>query len=164
MMASVIAGIQVEFGLRNVLEPDARAESRGVELRIHPTFRLEEMRIPVSSDCPFHEGKRALVPVSGPESTFEELMNRERADAVLLDWPICVQARCLDCTAEWAPMLRLAVLRRKGKCPACGSANLLELQSLQAVTRDSAWVQRTPSELQLPANHLYNLQPRQNPQ
>jgi molybdopterin/thiamine biosynthesis adenylyltransferase len=162
MMASVIGGIQVELGLRNCFQVGTEQSCRGVELRIHPEFRLEEIRIPVSADCPFHQARPLLVAPARQDSTFEDLMNQEAADVVLLDWPVCVSARCLDCETEWAPMLRLAPLRRNGKCPACSSSKLLELQHLRTIPRESAWARHTPSELQLPTNHLYSLHPRPN--
>jgi len=159
-MAGMVGCMQVEFGLRTYFasrdgQPTA---SRSLEVQIHPVRRMEEFAIPVSSDCPFHRREGALCPLPHEGATFEELLNSARADTVVLDWPICVKARCQDCGGEWPANVRLAVLRRRGRCPACGSRNVLELETIRAIGRQSAWLRRTPAALQLPADHLYSLE------
>jgi len=159
-MAGIVGCMQVEFGLRTYFaftdgQPTA---SRSLEIQIHPARRTEEFVIPVSSDCPFHHGEGALRPLPRQNATFEELLNSAGANTVVLDWPICVKARCLDCGREWPANLRLAALRRRGRCPACGSRDVLELETIRTIGRDSTWLQQTPSAGNCNADHLYSLE------
>ena len=168
-MAGITASLAVELGLRRFFETDIETKnntppcSRSFEIEIHPTRRMEEFTIPVSADCPFHHCDEILSALPAEDSTFEELLNRAGGEAVILDWPVCVGARCTDCGHQWAPMLRLAALRRRGRCLACGSRHLLELDAVRVIGRDSAWRQKPPAALQLPADHLYSVQRRHTP-
>jgi len=158
-VAGVVGCVQVELGLRSYFDfKDGRsAAARSLEIQIHPARRMDEFSIPVSTDCPFHHCEGALIPLPRGNATFEELLDSAGAQAVVLDWPICVEARCMDCGREWPANLRLAALRRRGRCPACGSRNVLELQTIRTIGRESAWLRQTPSALQLPADHLYSV-------
>jgi molybdopterin/thiamine biosynthesis adenylyltransferase len=158
-MAGIVGAIQVEVGLRSLFQAEngTPASSRSLEIQIHPARRMEDFAIPVSTDCPFHRDETYLTALPRPDATFEELLNTARADTVLLDWPICVEARCMDCEKLWSPMQRLAALRRRGGCPVCGARKILELETIRAIGRDSSWLKVTPSALQLPADHLYSV-------
>jgi molybdopterin/thiamine biosynthesis adenylyltransferase len=159
-MASIVAGIQVETGIRyflNARDGTARS-SRSFEIQIYPSYRMDQFTIPVSVDCPFHCVQRSRHPLPRPEATWEELLEHTRGEAVILDWPMCVEARCSACAKEWMPMLRLGVFRRRASCPACGASDVLEMQTIRTIARDSPWLRRTASELQLPADHLYCVQ------
>jgi len=168
-MAAIVASLQVELGLRAFFDTqsdtikDRSSCSRSFEIEIHPARRLEEFSIPVSADCPFHQCDEILSALPAQNSTFEELFNNAGGEAVVLDWPICVEARCTECGHQWPPMLRLAALRRRGRCPACGSSQVLELEIIYAIGRDSPWRQKPPAALQLPADHLYSVQRRHTP-
>jgi molybdopterin/thiamine biosynthesis adenylyltransferase/DNA-directed RNA polymerase subunit RPC12/RpoP len=163
-MAGIVGGIQVELGLRNHFEekPGIPKQARSFEIQIHPARRIDEFVIPVSAECPFHHCEEQLYPMPRPDATFEELLDATAGEAVILDWPICVEARCSDCGRAWSPMLRLAALRRKGRCPACGSRQVLEMQTIRTVVRESPWLQQAASALQLPADHLYSVQRRRS--
>ncbi len=158
-MAGVVGGIQVEVGLRNLFQAKQghSESSRSLDIQIHPARRMEDFAIPVSSDCPFHQQEMCLKTLPHPDATFAELLDAARADTVLLDWPICVEAKCMACGKLWSPMQRLAVLRRRGCCPVCGTRKTLEVQTIRAIGRDSSWLRATPSALQLPADHLYSV-------
>jgi molybdopterin/thiamine biosynthesis adenylyltransferase/DNA-directed RNA polymerase subunit RPC12/RpoP len=158
-MAGIIGCMQAELGLRSYFDSQdgQAAGSRSFEVQLHPIRRIEEFAIPVGSDCPFHHYDGILRPLPRGDATFEELLDSAGAEAVVLDWPICVEARCLDCGKEWPANLRLAALRRRGRCPACESRDILELKTLRTIGRESAWLRQKPSALQLPADHLYNL-------
>jgi hypothetical protein len=121
---------------------------------------MEDFAIPVSADCPFHQDETHLKALPRPDATFEELLDATGGDTVLLDWPVCVEAKCMKCEKRWPPMKRLAVLRRGGSCPACGASSILELQTIRAIGRDSSWLREVPSALQLPADHLYTVSTR----
>jgi len=159
-MASIIAAMQVEIGLHSVFAAQSGVSCGcfSVELDIHPTHRISEFKVPVSSDCPFHQSAGSLHAMPSENTTFQELLDHTASDALLLDWPICTHAKCVACERTWSPMQRLAVLRRKGQCPACHSRQILEQQIIRSIGRGSAWLHHTPSTLQLPAEHLYSVQ------
>lgn len=158
-MAGVTGCIQVELGLRWFFQSDedVQQSARSVEIQIHPARRMEEFTIPVSADCPFHDFQEWLHPLTRGDCTFGQLLDDSGSDGVILDWPICVDAKCMDCGEQWAPMLRLAALRRRGRCPKCGSSKILELQTIRDIARGSSWISQKPAALQLPANHLYSV-------
>jgi len=160
-MAGIVACIQVEFGLRQFFQHEPAASARSIEIQIHPARKLEEFLIPVSAECPFHGFEESLRPLPHAGCTFEQLLNSAHSDALILDWPVCVDARCLECGAQWAPMLRLAALRRRGRCTKCGSRAILELQTIRDIARGSSWLSHTPAALQLPPDHLYSMRPPQ---
>jgi hypothetical protein len=164
-MASAVAAMQVEFGLRSFFgerpatfgEPPSTAiESRSWEVRLHPQASMTEFWSPVSESCPFHDwGEQRMFRSPDPEVTIQELLAGANADDLLLDWPICTKAECLSCQHEWSPMLRLARMRLGARCPVCGSGNVLEVETTRSVGRDSPFVHFRPSALGLPLDHLY---------
>jgi molybdopterin/thiamine biosynthesis adenylyltransferase len=160
-MAAIVGALQVEAGLRHLLEPRETSSSqvsRSVEIRVHPHMRLQEFTTEVSVACPFHRvDRRDLVPMPDSRTTFGEFLIATRASGVVLDWPICLRARCLSCEAEWTGHSRLATLRRRGSCRSCGSTSLLELDVVRAVERDSPLAALAPTDLGLPADHRYRL-------
>ena len=160
-MAALVAAMQVEIGLRALLETwDGRlSAARSVEIRLHPKYRLDEFRTDVSTACLFHDIDRtALYPMPVPQSTFGDLLARTGAESVTLEWPICVLARCPACGAEWAPMQRLATLRRRGRCAACGTTSVLEVETLRVITAESRWAATTAEQLGFSAEHRFRLQ------
>ena len=162
-MAAIIGSLQVDFGLHSLFEMQSSppATCRSIEVDIHPAREIREFTIPVSADCPFHEPSESLHAMSqGPkgEETFEDLLDRASSDLVMLDWPICTGAMCVVCEKSWSPMQRLAALRRRGQCLACGSRNVVEQKVVRSIGRDSIWLRSTPSTLKLPAKHLYSVQ------
>jgi len=159
-MASVVAAMQVELGLRYLFEDRSQTtvESRSLEVRLHPTASMTEYRTRVSESCPFHECTEGeLIESSDPQATIEEVLNQAAADFLVLDWPICTKAECLSCHHQWLPMQRLAAIRRRGHCPACGSGNLLELETVRTIGRDSRFLRLRPQALGLPIDHLFTL-------
>jgi molybdopterin-synthase adenylyltransferase len=157
-MAGIVGSLQVELGFRTLFAANdgISTKSRSYEIHIHPARKMEEFLVPVSVDCPFHHDE-PLIPLPIESSTFEDLIGMVNGEAVILDWPICVEARCADCGKQWQPMLRLAALRRKARCAGCGSGRVLELQTIRTIDRTSPWLHQTPSALQLPPDHLYNV-------
>lgn len=159
-MASVVAALQVEDGLRNVFEQreTTSVKSHTLEIRLDPERWLGEFTTSVSADCPFHEPTRSkLIPLPHPQSTIRELLDSAASDHLLLDWPLCMEAKCLVCEHKWQPRLRLAAFRRYGSCPSCGSKTILEVETIRSMGRDSVLLDLPASALQLPVDHLYTV-------
>jgi molybdopterin-synthase adenylyltransferase len=166
VMAAVVGSLQVEIGLRQVLfpGPDASLAGTSFEVELHPTPKLETLRIRLSPACPFHTHPGVLLgsPGTGAGTTIRALLDaasvRGLSDAVLvLDWPVCARAQCLECGHSWSPMRRLAAFRRSGRCPRCASARFREEATVATVGRDSQWAGLSLAELGLPERHLYTL-------
>jgi len=164
-MAAIVGALQVELGLRGLLNADDRpAEASVVEISLDPAPRLERLGIRPSCSCPFHykTGRRVVAPKRGTQTTVEELLGSVEAGgahpaALVLDWPVCARARCAQCGFIWAPMRRLAWVRRFGGCPACRHQEFGALEVIRAVARDSPWAAYTLSELGLPEHHLHTV-------
>jgi hypothetical protein len=154
-MAAITGSLQVELGLRWFMQN--LSESTTFEISLDGEPRSSTFRTPRSEACPLHEhmgARRCALPHAG--ATFDELFDSiHGSDRVVLDWPVAVRVRCLACGVEWAPMRRAAVVRQGGVCPSCGSRNILELESVRVVERDSPWSHLTPAVLGLPEDHRY---------
>jgi molybdopterin/thiamine biosynthesis adenylyltransferase len=162
-MASVVGALQVEFGLRNLFQQQEKVPvtSHTLEIRLDPEKWLTEFTTAVSSDCPFHEqDSETMLPLPNPVCTIKELLDGAGADHLILDWPLCMEAKCLSCEHKWQPKLRLAALRRHGACPACGSKSILETESVRTIGHNSALLNHPVAALQLPLDHLYTVQRR----
>jgi molybdopterin-synthase adenylyltransferase len=166
VMAAVVGSLQVEIGLRQVLapEPDASLAGMSFEVQLHPTPKLETHQIRLSTACPFHTHPGVLLgsPETGAGTTIRALLDAASvhglSDAVLvLDWPVCARARCLECGHSWSPMRRLAAFRRSGCCPLCASVRVREEATIATIGRDSQWAGLSLAELGLPKRHLYTL-------
>jgi len=160
-MAAIVAAMQVEAGIRHVVESrgDTPVRSNTIEIRLHPQAGITEFTTEASVACPFHGSDRDMRrAMAGPDATFGDLLISTGAACIVLDWPICVNARCLDCGRVWSPNLRLATLRRRGRCPGCGSPRVLELETLRSIDAESPWARVPPTSLGLPAEHLHRLQ------
>jgi molybdopterin-synthase adenylyltransferase len=168
MMAAVVGALQVELGLRRLLETQQLGESSAstVEIVLDPFPRLDVFSMSVSQNCPFHGTGRAGCRVSAPASTIVRSLLDGMAPgaagdglaALVLDWPICTSALCAGCGHRWSPMMRLAALRRSGACPRCGSHRVIEEETLRAIEPGSQWAHRTLKDLGLPEAHLHWVQ------
>lgn len=159
MMAAIVGAMQVEFGLRALLE-GRRDEGFTTELAVGPVPQLDRFTLHVSNSCPFHERSHVLVAAPQDHSTtvWDLLESVEGSDPVLvLDWPVCTSASCADCGHKWAPRERLAAFRRRTSCPACRSANVREEETIRSITRHSSWASTTLADLGLPSRHLYTV-------
>jgi adenylyltransferase/sulfurtransferase len=169
-MAAIVGAIQVELGLRRLGGPEnATAEAITVQISVETLPKLEVFRIPLSRTCPFHTPAVSVVLVPGhaSETTVEELLDLAAGGShnhavLVLDWPLCVRARCLGCGCVWTPMMRLAAFRRCGRCPRCGSRQNVEEESVRSVERHSKWAERTIAGLGLPENHLHSVRVDKN--
>lgn len=166
-MASIIAGLQIDLGLRLALTaaehpPQARAWELSLPL---PDTAWHSFDIPRSADCPWHGTNDALtlipLPMNVPlnESLMQHKISGSHPPVLQLDWPLCVKARCATCQHLWSPMLRLATLRRRATCPACGASRLDSIDSLSQVAQGDALASLTPHQLNLPPDHLFTLTP-----
>ena len=102
VMASIVAGLQAEIALSYIHE-SAQAFSLRIDLDQAPL--LQTIRHSRSIDCPFHQ---------------------EVAGEI---FPLCTVAECSDCGSQFSPGRRVAWVRRRGVCPACGSSALIPLES-----------------------------------
>lgn len=158
-MAAIFGALQVDFGLRCLLDlkqqPSTSAAAT-IEIRLDKHAELTRFATHISPGCPLHglaTQSDACLPY--PQATARELLDAQNAEAIELDWPICVSARCTRCGKDWQPMRRVAWLRRFGACPECGSRQILENENLSFFDRNSHWADVPMIHLGLPSDHLY---------
>ena len=115
-MAAMIGSMQVEIGLKHLLEQrrTGTSGSFSIDVSLAAPIRMESIEVKRSASCPFHdESAGTLVPASG-DATFRDILGSLDAPAagfqpvVLLDWPICTRAVCEDCGNHWEPFRRAA--------------------------------------------------------
>src|SRR5262249_28338069 len=129
MMASIVAALQVDFGLRELGRSQNTAYT--VNLDFEGTPHVGRVRHPRAGSCPFHEPLGSRMPASRQCTAHDLLRNCERNEAVLLDWPICTECTCNVCGHCWRPMRRTAEVRRLGRCPACGSDRVTPSETIE---------------------------------
>lgn len=153
-VAAMTAGLQVEMGLRWLAR--GRGEAGSIEFSLEGSRRMEEVSLSPNAACPFHgAGASGWRRCPG---RFEEALQGD--EEICWEWPVCVRARCQECRQEWRPRLRVARLRKEGRCPRCGSRRILEIENLASVWRGSEWAQSAPAEVGLPPEHLYSIRKR----
>jgi adenylyltransferase/sulfurtransferase len=153
-MSAVIGAMQVELGLRRLLE-DYRA-SQTARIELHPSPGLEIIAHVRSPSCPFHSESGASVVSGSNDRTFGDLMGAE-GQVIELDWPVCVRARCQNCKLDYQPLIRLGRFRKEGVCPSCGSHKVAEQEVLRRIPAGSRWASLRPCDFSLPAGHLYTV-------
>jgi DNA-directed RNA polymerase subunit RPC12/RpoP len=165
IMASAIAAMQVEIGLRcHFSRPEDASMGSAWRLTLHPGPTLESATFERSSTCPLHEptsvmrAVRELPHLRSADCSvarlFEELGVGE---AVLrLDWPVTISASCSGCGHRWEPFVRRAAFRRIA-CPACGHRDIVELGVVTTVQRGSAGYERPLAMLGQPDAHIYEV-------
>ncbi|HKF22429.1 MAG TPA: ThiF family adenylyltransferase [Candidatus Angelobacter sp.] len=166
-MASIVGALQVDFGLKCLHELAHRDQenendrpARTIEISLGSTTVVRRFATPLSKGCPFHEAAQAQrFALPHPRASARELLDSEGAETVDLDWPICTEARCLDCGSGWQPMRRVAWLRRRGACPHCTSHRILENEVISTLNLNSRWIDTPLVELGLPDHHLYAIGP-----
>jgi molybdopterin-synthase adenylyltransferase len=156
-MSAMIGALQVELGLRGLLQPPAGAFTVELSLTEVPALRQYELR--QAKNCPFHQAPGMLVTPCSESGTIHELLDQTGlADPVLvLDWPVCACARCITCGAEFLPMRRLADFRKRSRCPRCGARDLQEMETVYSVNRSSRWAGHRPADLGLPPSHMFSI-------
>jgi adenylyltransferase/sulfurtransferase len=165
--AAIGGSMQVETGLRMLfdLRCGLPAGAESLELELGPEPRLARFRVPLSVTCPFHEevSVNSVIQPAGSGGTVRQLLSsvvpRDSGNPMLvLDWPICVLARCRICGGSWRPMKRLSSLRRSVVCPECGSKELMIERSIYRIGYDSDLLDHRLGELGLPDRNLYTVQ------
>jgi len=163
-MAAIVGALQVDFGMRRVLQPALdKSGAHSLELFLDPVLKLDSLLVGRSKTCPFHSGSDDLILTPSPASaaTVRELLDsvagRPKEAELVLDWPICARARCVQCGLVWSPMMRLARLRRSGVCPTCAGRRIAELEIIRSVGDSSKWIDYKLAELGQPDNHLYSI-------
>jgi adenylyltransferase/sulfurtransferase len=159
IMSGVVAAMQLELGLRQLwAETGQPRQSYSVNVELYPNLSFTQFEIPLSRECPFH-GDASLGTARSPglRSTVQQLLDSAQATALILDWPICISAECLDCGRQWRPLQRLAALRRRGCCPGCGGQRILEREVARTIPAHSPLSSEQLSALKLPADHLFTV-------
>ena len=157
----VETGLRLLWGLREGLPPCAQS----VEMALGAAPRLTSFRIPLSPGCPFHEGipENCVLQAASSNITVRALLSlaagsRAGDPALVLDWPLCISARCQACGHRWPAMKRLAVLRRQGVCPECLSRRLVAERSVHRIGCDSDLADHSLAGLGMPDRHLYTIE------
>jgi adenylyltransferase/sulfurtransferase len=155
-MSAIIGALQADTGVRHYLEHASAASA--LELTLVPVPRLESFSLPLSPACPFH-GPAAppLLPAGDLSRSVRQFFldaGSTPGACLLLDWPICVDARCRACLHRWSPFLRSAKFRRHAVCPSCASRDILELAAIRSIGPASPWSDLTLLDLGLPEQHL----------
>lgn len=153
-VAAVVGALQVETALR------PPGEACSMEVRLTPERVVETVRLARAEACPFHVAEERLV-----DATAEKIGDllagaaalSEGEPVLLLDWPVCVDALCLECGRKWHPMRRVGWVRRRGACPHCGSRRVRDLETITRVAQDSVWAAAAFAELGLARNHLHTI-------
>jgi adenylyltransferase/sulfurtransferase len=164
-MAAIIGSMQVEIGLKHLLEQrrSGAASSFSIDLSLSTPIAMNSIEVKQSPSCPFHQEPQNVLVSAPAAANFHDILASaevpfpEARPVVLLDWPICTQAECEDCGRRWEPFRRAAALRRSGRCPHCQSRRVREHETMQRIDANSAWAARTPSELGLPTSHLHTI-------
>lgn len=170
LMASAVAALQVETGLRRRFEDGGRASEKGhpqegqaLRLMFHPHPLMEELRFERNPDCPLHEGApvskqiRVLEERRSDTVTLNELLGLAGPGAALrLDWPLLLRARCRGCGRIWNPMRRRLLALSQG-CPNCRSLQIAELCCVDRLEAGSELAARSLSEIGLPTSHIHEL-------
>jgi hypothetical protein len=155
-MAALIGALQADTGLRLFLGSASAASA--LELTLAPVPRLQSFRLPLSPACPFHAPAAPPLLAAGDRrrSVRQFLLDSGAPprSSLVLDWPVCVDARCRACLHRWAPFLRSAKFRRHALCPSCASRDILELAVVRAISPTSPWCDLTLADLGVPEHHL----------
>ncbi len=163
MMASIIASLQVDYGLRELWRGTMDAGARHAEMTGGFTVNLDLMhRNSIecvthhrAGACPFHEPCVRRVEARPDQTPAEILGELDDNHALLLDWPLCVRCRCRACGYHWRPVQRAALVRRRGRCPACGLDGVEPLETVSLIRREEHWAEMPFSALGLPDRHLH---------
>ena len=142
VMASSIAALAVDVGLRHLLERDTAAaqEAFALELTlIGASSHMKTHQLSRSTTCPWHDPslRSSLREITGPADTVAAMLEQHQASSLVLEWPLVRRARCLHCGYESAPLLRVARFRAHALCDRCGAPNLLPIDTISEVHRNS---------------------------
>jgi len=161
ILASAVAAMQVEIGLRFERAATRAALGFAHRLTLHPGPTLEMSTIERSPSCPLHQAESIISSVEergGQASrvcTPADLLDNG-SSVLTLDWPVTALAECEACGHSWEPMVRRARFRSM-QCPACSSSTLIERQVLTAIPATGAWSGRSLLNLGLPVGHIHEV-------
>ena len=151
-LASVVAALQVEIGLRSLELGTTECSSTSIVLEPAPV--IDRIVHPRSHACPWHGPLLRRVSAAGVESPAALLARLSEAATLVLDYPICTGAQCQKCGYNWQPMHRLQRFRRSADCPRCGST-AEPIEVLTAIDQETGWASRPFRELGLPEHHRF---------
>jgi adenylyltransferase/sulfurtransferase len=167
LMASVVAAMQVEVGLRHVLsESSSRSEGKSIRVSLAPEPSMECFSFSASPSCSLHAAKIDDV-IQLSESRSDSISVAElilaakdgsgSEDGMLcLDWPLVVEASCDVCDSVWKPMLRRTRFQRGANCPSCGK-NGTEREVITSIDLSSPWASAKLTQLGLPQRHIHEV-------
>lgn len=123
-----------------------------------PQPSAETVQLTRSETCPWHDAEAAeLVSLPWKVPLRDSLTLLAPARQVLLDWPVCTEAVCEACGRHSEPFQRVAVVRRRLRCPHCGAAALQPLLTVDRIRAADPLAACSPRQLGQPARHLYRL-------
>jgi molybdopterin/thiamine biosynthesis adenylyltransferase len=155
-MASIVAGLQIDLGLRLHLTPQSHLQARAWELSLPlPETTWTSFTIPRSADCPWHDPDPDLTLAALPMDV--PMRESLGTDTLELDWTLCLRARCATCRHLWSPLVRVAILRRHTTCPHCHGTHPHPIETLTTLHPTHPVALHTPAQLNLPQNHLFTL-------
>ncbi|HLJ88273.1 MAG TPA: ThiF family adenylyltransferase [Candidatus Angelobacter sp.] len=136
-MASIVGGMQVEIGFGALREQeDAESPARGsYSLSSYVFSSYASSSYSLSMDFSSLEPVRRLTHARSTACPFHGEVSGD-----LLSFPVCTLALCETCGSEFKANHRIAWLRRRGICPACGSKDL----TVVASQRNRAASERNP--------------------
>ena len=149
--AAIVAALQVEIALGDQEEAFA--------LEMDAGFHVRRLALPQAALCPFHDAPARLLPV-GEGMTFQQALDAARVPSpwrIPLDWPVALTATCRACGHSPPTPQRVDRLRRT-PCPACGATAVEPSAVVRVITADGPDAARRPSDLGLPARHLYTVE------
>ncbi len=155
VMASSIAALAVDVGLRHLLDQKAAGlaqDAFALELTLTgASSHTNTHRLLRSTTCPWHDPslRSSLREIAGNSATVADLLDELHASSLDLEWPLVRRARCLECGNETEPLLRVARFRTQSSCTICGSNHLLPIETISEVRRDSREAAMTLADLGL---------------
>jgi molybdopterin/thiamine biosynthesis adenylyltransferase len=159
----IVGGGQAETGVRLILDnlhgdPAAVAVTTTWRVSIAGFPRGDTYTADRRTDCPFHKAEGKDERVAGPWRTgvpVEKWLSAAGAQhGVMLDWPLCVEARCTGCGVRSNPFRFLSVVRWHMRCVECGG-QLAALTSLRALKPGDDWQRKPLESLGLSPHHWY---------
>jgi molybdopterin-synthase adenylyltransferase len=158
-----VARKEVTMGLELLSAPNGRNEFESISFslsRCDLSDDWEAISHHRSACCPFHEPQSARARVKTGDDTIARLLERTGASSVVLDWPICLEARCRLCSTVCRSRFRMAEFWSQAKCPNCLSMELTPIVVLHEIDSHSHWSQLSLDTFGITDKHLLQIKRR----
>jgi molybdopterin/thiamine biosynthesis adenylyltransferase len=120
-------------------------------------WTYEEISIVQSVTCPWHVEEAGHWVTLDEDRPIREALSARNIRLQLL-WPQCLEACCRQCGSTSRPLQRVAWVRRKMVCAACGASGATDpIRVIESVGVIDLEADCTPRQLGLPNRHLYLL-------